>query len=222
MNRLRHVLPVLIAFFALISTASAQTLLNSLDVQWLVDRGDATSHVALHRHFAALAAKYDADAERHRAMAHGFVGNPNRFTATPSDWHCEQAIREARAAAATLRQLARYHAYRAIDMDSSLPAGAAPYEGGLGAPAPTREQIRARESSARTRADHQFLEEYFTNRASEYLSVIAQHRAMLGNSYGTRRVGVHQDCEQAIEAAQRAADAAIAAATRHRQLATLG
>jgi hypothetical protein len=225
MHRLHRIVATGITIMALTSGAGAQTLLNSLEVQRLVDRADASSHAALQRHFELLADRYTSDAKQYRAMARGFIGNPNRLTTPPPGWHCLRAAEESDLAAATVRALARYHAQRAIDVIAPMPPGAAPYESGRGAPRPTPGQVRALEREARTVADHRFLEEYFDNLATASLAVVAQHSAMAAaaSALGTRSTAYQREqCERVIRAARRAVDDAVAAATRHHQLAALG
>jgi len=218
MHRLLRILSTGLTLVALASTAGAQTILNKLEVQRLVDRADADSHAALHRHFAALASGLTADVGR-RTLACDFVGNANRPNTPSLHWHCLTALSAANAEAAIVRQLARYHADRAIGWDAALPAGAAPYQAGKGAPAPTRAQVRAVEREARTRADHRFLEEYFTNIASVNLATVERQFAARFTQVG--RSG-RTLTELTIKRARAAADAAIASAERHHQLANLG
>ena len=218
MHRLLRILSTGLVLVAFAPTAGAQTIFNKLEVQRLVDRADADSHAALHRHFIALASKLTADVDR-RTLACDAIGNVNRPQTPSLRWHCLSALSTATREAATVRELARYHADRAIGWDAALPAGAGPYEAGKGSPAPTLAQVRAIEREARTRADHRFLEEYFGN-------IAAVNLATLERQYAARSLQVGRSgrtlTELAIKRARAAADAAIASAERHHQLANLG
>jgi hypothetical protein len=53
-------------------------LLNAVEVQQHVQRGEPGDNARLASHFTALAERYAAEAKRHTSMAQSFVGNPSR------------------------------------------------------------------------------------------------------------------------------------------------
>ena len=223
MTRFLHVTSCAAALLAVATLAGAQTV-NSLEVQLLVSRDDPAAHATLERHFATLASQYSAEAERHWAMARAAVGNPNRFTSTNPGAHCLSLAERHEASAITVRELARYHNQLAAGMTVAPPKDAARFQAGEGAPAPTPTQVRAIELSARTPSEHHFLEEYFTTVATAHREVAERHSAMAAGYTANPRGAVVAwlPCERVIKAAREAAVAALASATRQRQLANIG
>ena len=63
-----------LAFVTFVGGAAAQTtpsaVLNSLQLQELIKRGDPADHARLGAHFAELADQYAADARKHSARGH--------------------------------------------------------------------------------------------------------------------------------------------------------
>ena len=135
--------------------ASAQTtssaVLNSLEVQELIKRAEPADHARLEVHFAVLAEQYAADARRHSAMAQAFIASPIRRTAANSAAdHCKRLEQLNLQSAATLRELAAHHEGLAAGKASAEPRGAARFEAGAGAPAPTAEELTALAAKAST------------------------------------------------------------------------
>jgi len=80
MKLFSRMLVIAAAVVAAAVSASAQTapgLLNKLEVQRLVAANTPAAHASRAKHFIALTETYGADAARYRALATGFVGNPN-------------------------------------------------------------------------------------------------------------------------------------------------
>ena len=222
MKGLPRILAIGVVATALTSTAGAQVL-NHLDVQRLVDKADAESHVALQHHFIALAARFDREAARDQSIARGFIGNPVRLTASTASTPWLERAASARAAADAVRRLARYHDQRAAGLMVRLPQGTAGFEGGDGAPGPTPAQVRDIEAAARSAADHHFLVEYFNTVAMAQLEAIA-HDTVIRGAYqasAKRDTIAIAGCDLRIAAARRQVDAAIAAAERHHDLANI-
>jgi len=127
--------------------------------------------------------------------------------------------------AATLRELAEHHERLAVGTASTVPAAAARFEDGEGAPAPTDQELRALAGRARTPADHRALAEYFMTVAEGH-TMEAEHHTAMAQAYrgnANRRGGdpaVH--CDRLVKLAREAAKEALAAETVHTQLATIG
>lgn len=77
-------------------------------VELVVTARTAAEHGTLGKQFAAEAARYTQDAERHAAMAAAYRANPNRRGAEPAI-HCDRFAQQMRDAAAAARELANYH-----------------------------------------------------------------------------------------------------------------
>ena len=213
-----------LALFTFVGGASAQTtssaVLNSLEVQKLIKRAEPADHARLEVHFAVLAEQYAADAKRHSAMAQAFIASPIRRTAANSAAdHCKRLEQLNLQSAATVRELAAYHEGLAAGKVSAVPRGAARFEGGAGATAPTAEELGALAAKATTPADHRGLEEYFLTSAKRYTADGKEHVAMAGAYRGTRLAGAAVHCDRLIELSRDSAKEATAAAAMHKQLA---
>ena len=94
-------------------------LLTSKQVQELVATANTPAdHLKLSKHFAALAAKYEADANEHEAEAQAYHKNPTFMESkNPSGpgtaAHCERFAELARQAAKEARDLASAHEHMA-------------------------------------------------------------------------------------------------------------
>jgi hypothetical protein len=209
--------------------AAAQTapaLLNSVEVQRLVASTDPTAHARLRDHFTAVAATYDADARQHTAMAQGFAGNATHPIPGMSE-HCKRLADLATQEAATVKEIAAYHAQLAAGSAATVPKNAAPYEGGRGAPTPTEKQLRELAASSRTPADHRSLGEYYLTVARAQEAAATQH-ATMAQTYraASNRQGSASDpaihCDRMVMLSRAAAKEARAAEAQHRQLANVG
>ena len=207
--------------------AAAQTttsaILNSLEVQQLIKRGDPGDHARLGVHFAVLAEQHALDARRHMAMAQAFIGQPARRTAVNAAAdHCKRLAELNEQSAATLRELATHHEALAAGKSSVVPRGAAPFESGKGAPEPTPEELSALAAKASTPADHRALEEYFRTAATRYTAEVKEHSAMAAAYRGTRAAQAAAHCDRLITLARESAKEAKAMAEAHAGLAGLG
>jgi hypothetical protein len=121
-----------------------------------------------------------------------------------------------------VRALARHHERLAAGDDSIAPAGAARFLAGEGARRPTRAELSTLAARAVTPADHYEREEYYLGLAREHTAEAEAHRLMAMTYRGTRAVQAGDHCERVTRESRKAANEAIAAAARHRQLAGIG
>ena len=138
----------------------SSAVLNKLDVQKLVASEQSGDHAKLSAHFTALAERYEAEARQHTAMAQASVGNPSRQMATGMSAHCKQLADLNTKSAGTARELAAHHTKLAAGAPSSAPHDGEGFQGGAGAPYPTKQDLSALAAKAGTTADHRALEEY--------------------------------------------------------------
>jgi hypothetical protein len=177
----------------------------------------------LRDHFAALADKYDTNAERLRATAQSLTGNPNHPPAVPPGARYVRSAECASASAETLRELSAHHGRLAVGQASQASANSARFESGEGAPAPTESQLRELSAGARTPSEHRALDEYFSELALKYTSAAQKHTAMaLGyrshpNDRGGSFTALASHCEQLAKQARESAEIARAKAAEHRQ-----
>jgi hypothetical protein len=228
MTLLSRILITAAAVVAVAGSASAQTapgLLNKLDVQRLVAAHTPAAHVSLAKHFVALTETYKADAARYRALATGFVGNPNhKFGIDPGARRARQADAAAELAL-NARAMAVYHQLLSIGSAATVPSVAVTFDSGFGAPAPTPAQLSQLEKSARTPTDQRVLEEYFLNVARAETATADAHAVMgqmqrAGATRGLNDPAAH--CERMVKLARAASTQATANAELHRQLANIG
>ena len=196
-------------------------LLNSLEVQQLVKRGEPEDHARLTGHFRTLADQYAREAQRHVAMSRSFAGNPNRSIGTGMSAHCKRLAELNTESAATMRELVGYHDKLATGAAATLPREAARFEGGAGAPKPSEKELNALAAKANTPAEHRDLEEYFVTLARKYTADAREHSTWAQVYRGTRiaQAAVHHD--RLATVARDAAREANEAAARHKQLAAL-
>lgn len=227
--RIHTVAVAAVALLASAPAAPAQVaspeILNVVELRQLVMSAEPGDHARLSAHFGALAARYADDAARHTAMSRAFGHNPNRAGAVAAGAHCARLATLGTQSAATLRELAEHHERLAVGTASTVPAAAARFEDGEGAPAPTDQELRALAGRARTPADHRALAEYFMTVAEGH-TMEAEHHTAMAQAYrgnANRRGGdpaVH--CDRLVKLAREAAKEALAAETVHTQLATIG
>ena len=218
---------VLLAFLTVSGSASAQVatesaVLNSLEVQQLITRGQPADHARLEVHFATLAEQYALDARRHAAMARAFVAAPTRrTTANTAADHCKRLEQLNLKSAETLRKLAAHHEALAGGKASARPGDGARFERGEGASVPTTDQIAELAAKAATPADHRALAEYFDTAVKRYTADVDAHRTMANAYRGTRIAQAAAHCDRLVNLSRDAAKEAAAAAAQHRQLAAV-
>jgi hypothetical protein len=212
-----------VAVMAFAANTAAETnppgLLNALEVQQLVRRGDPGDHARLSVHFTNLANRYAAQAKRHMSMAQSFVGNPSRSLGSGMSTHCKRLADLNTQSATVVRELDTYHDKLANGVPATPPAGSAQFQGGTGAPQPTQKELDALAARAGTAAEHHELEEYFLTLARRYTAEAKEHTAMAQTYRGTRiaQVAAHYDRLAAL--ARDSAREANEAAAMHKQLA---
>ena len=217
------------AVLVMASPLAAQTnsgILNSLEVKRLVTEATPAANAALANHFAALANKYAAEAAAHRVMASAYAGNPNHSLGDGMGLHCRNLAELATDSAKTAREMVTYHTDLAAGASPEPPKGAAAFDAGKGAPAPTPDELKRLAAAAHTPADHRAMEEYFLTLAKQKTTEATAH-ATMANSYrvsGQRRgsefAAMH--CDSLAKQARDAAKEATASAELHRQLANVG
>ena len=228
MNVLIGMAAVVMSLVATAVPAWAQdgsAVLNRLEVQQLVAADTADAHAALAKHFIALADTYRRDATRYTTLANASVGNPNHPTGIGVTAGRMRNAEDAIANANTARAVAAYHLIRSIGGTSRRPAGGPAFDGGKGAPLPTRAALDELARMARTPSAHHELAEYFLILArTETTSADAYGRtarmARVSGGRNTETVVAH--FARLASEARAAARRARLAAERHRQLAAIG
>jgi hypothetical protein len=217
------------AVLVMASPLAAQTssaVLNSLEVKRLVTEGTPAANATLARHFSALADRYDAEAAAHRAMASWYSGNPNHSLGGGMGLHCRKLAELATDSAKTAREMVTYHTDLAAGASPETPKGAAAFDAGKGAPAPTPEELKRLAAAAHTPSDHRALEEYFLTLAKQKTAEASEHANMAntfrvsGQRRGSEFAAMH--CDSLAKHARDAAKEATASAELHRQLANVG
>lgn len=213
-----------LALLTFAGAAAAQTtssaVLNSLEVQELIKRAEPADHARLGVHFAVLAEQYALDARKHTAMAQAFITGPTRRTAANSSaGHCKRLAELNTQSAATLRELAVHHEGLAAGKTSAVPRGAARFEGGAGASAPTEKELTALAAKASTPADHGALQEYFQTQAKRYAADANEHATMAQAYRGGRIAQAAAHCDRLVTLSRDSAKEATAAAAMHKDLA---
>jgi len=228
MKLFSRMLVVAAAVTAMAGTAMAQTapgLLNKLEVQSLVAAHTPAAHASLAKHFIALSETYTADAARYRALATGFVGNPNhRSGIDPGARRARQADAAAELAL-NARAMAAYHQLLSLGSAATVPSAAVTFDAGFGAPAPTAAQLSQLAKSARTSTDQRVLEEYFLTVARAETATADAHAVMgqmqrAGATRGLNDPAAY--CDRMVKLARAASTQATANAELHRQLANIG
>jgi len=196
-------------------------LLNSLEVQQLVERAEPGDNVRLAAHFTDLADRYAAGAKRHTSMAQSFVGNPSRNLGTGMSWHCRRLADLHMKSATELRELASYHQKLGSGAIATPPTAGARFERGAGAPEPTGEELNAMAARARTPADHHALAEYFLTLAKRYGADADQHVTLAVRFQGTKMASAAAIHDHLARRARESAKEATNAAAVHKSLANV-
>jgi len=179
-----------IAVLTLVGSVAGQEkstgILNSLEVRQLVSRGEPADSARLSIHFSALADQFTAEAKKHMSMSQAVIGNPSRNLGSGMSAHCKRLADLNTQEATSLRELAAYHYKLAGGETAILPAGAARFHSGAGAPEPGKRDRAALSANANTLADHRALAEYFRTLAARYTADAARHVALAQALRGTR------------------------------------
>jgi hypothetical protein len=229
MKRFSRLLIVAGALLLMASALAAQTpsgVLNSLEVKRLVTEGTPAANATLATHFAALADRYSAEVAAHTAMANAYSGNPNHSLGGNMSVHCKKLAEVATESAKTAREMVTYHTNLAAGAKAEPPKGAAAFDAGAGAPAPTPEEVKKLATAARTPADHHALQEYFLTLAKQKTAEANEHATtaqtfrVSGSRGSAEFAAMH--CDNLAKLARDAAKEATASAELHRQLANVG
>ena len=204
------------AVFVPAANAGAQdrpaALLNNVEVRQLATRAEAADNGRLAAHFTALASIYAADAARHLAMNQSYAGSTARGIASGMAVHCRTLADLNNRSAATLRELAAYHATLAGGGAAVPPRDGARFQAGDGAPAPNDRELKALAAQASSPTQHRALEEYFLTLAMRYSAEATEHAALANAYRGTRlaQAAGHHDRLAALlrDEAKEATDAA--------------
>jgi hypothetical protein len=206
----------------LAGTASAQTLLNTYEVQQLVARGEPSDHAKLSAHFAALADRYTAEAKQHESMSRSFLGNPSRTLVAGMGEHCTRLAKLNTESATTARDLAVHYQKLAEVVPSVAPHDAARFQGGAGASKATVEDINRLAATAKTTADHHALQEYFQTLAKRYNAEAKDQTAIAQSYRGTKIAQVAVNFDRLAALSRDSAKEATEAAAVHGDLAGAG
>jgi hypothetical protein len=205
--------------------AKASDRLTADQVKELAASASAADHQKLSRHFAAVAAEFEADAAEHDALAKAYKARPGASD-TKRPGSVDTAAQFARRAAAEARQMASAHAGMP-DKEASAASIPAPAERRSGDPLQAAE-LKALIESATSPADHQKLARHFSALAARYDSDAAAHQALAQalragpNPSETKRPGAPDTaahCERLASLASQAAAEARQLATAHEQMA---
>jgi len=209
-----------------LAAQSSSGVLNSLEVKRLVTEGTPAANAALAKHFGALADKYATEATAHTAMASAYSGNPNHSFGGGMSVHCKKLAELATDSAKTAREMVTYHTNLAAGAAPEAPKGAATFDAGKGARAPTSEDVKRLATAAHTPSAHHALEWYFVTLAKQKTAEANDHASMAntfrvnGQRRGSEFAAMH--CDSLAKQARDAAKEATASAELHRQLANVG
>ena len=211
--------------------STAQDVRTNKEMEDFVAKASTPAeHTALSRHFIDMAARYEADAETHAAMAAEYrrsPGNPNRRFGDPGI-HCESIAQRAREAATSARELATYHERLAAEGPTSSAKAPAKVPD-LSMPKlrfpdllPPK-QARELDATAKTPADHVRLSKHFAAEAAQYKADADRHAAMATGYRSANRRGrlegaaIH--CDRLVQKITEAATGARDLAAYHEQVA---
>jgi len=215
-----------LAVFAFVGGAAAQQptpeILPAPQVRQLMASQQAADHAKLRAHFEALSAKYAVEANRHKAFARAYAGNP-RGSGAGATMHHNRLADLANESATVTRELATHHNQLGAGVASTAPKGGERFEGGEGAPAtPTEKQMLALAAKAQTPSEHGLLTEYYTTLAARYTADAKDHRAMAQAYRGANRTSQSaiDHCDRLVRLSDESAKEAQALSAEHKQMAT--
>jgi hypothetical protein len=207
--------------FAAVAASAAQKpesgVLTAPQVRELVSKAQTPAeHSQLRDHFAALAERYQSDADRFSVKA-SLPGPPRASTGFRAHWI--KLGETAAAMAKTSRELAAFHGQLATGAPATRPADSAHVghlERGAGAAdVLSTAQLQKLIADARTPADHGKIAEYFNSVAAKYTADADSHVAMASAYRGTKSAQAAAHCDRLAEQARTAAVEAKALAAEH-------
>jgi len=195
---------------------AAQVLTWSEVQQLMADRQPA-DHAKLQAHFAALSARYTADAVRHETFARS--AGSSRGASTAAAAHHQRVAELAKESAQITSELAGHHATLAAGLPSTAPKGAEAYEAGAGAPdIPEERRLLLLAARASRPSEHGQLREYYMLLAQRYEIAAKEERAVCrlyrGQSRPAESAAVQ--CDRLVALTADAAREARALANDHR------
>ncbi len=211
------------ALAALVLTAHpAAQLLTTSEVKALMANKQPEDHTRLVKHFEALAVRYAADAERHKAFAQS-AGGASRGAGVAAVRHHQKMAELAAESAKVTTELAMHHSMLAAGHPSTAPLGAEAFEAGKGAPTmPSERRLMVLAARAERPSEHGELYEYYSTLARQYESNAKDHRFMAqmyrGRSHPSEPEAVQ--CDRLAMMATGSAREARALALDHKELAT--
>jgi hypothetical protein len=194
----------------------AAQVLTSAEVQKLMAERQPADHAKLQAHFAALSARYTADATRHEAFARS--AGSSRGASAAAAAHHERVAALAKESAKITSELATHHHTLAAGLPSTAPKGAEPYEAGAGAPdIPEERRLLLLAARASKPSEHGQLREYYTLLAQRYETAAREGRAMCQFYRGPGRPAesAGAQCDRLAAANAEAAREARALASDH-------
>ena len=210
----------LLALFTLMAHPVAQVL-SSAEVHKLMESKQPGDHTKLQAHFAALSARYTADANRHKAFARAAAAAPRGGAAASK--HHDKLAELASESAKVTGELATHHGTLAAGKPSTAPKGGEKFEAGAGAPAtPSEKHLLELAAKAATPAEHGELREYYTKVAAQYAADAKEHRAMaqMYRGLGRTNESAAAHCDRLVKLGEDSAAEARALASEHQRLAT--
>jgi hypothetical protein len=228
MKRLSRLVVTAAIFVGLATVAAAATspsVLNKLELQKLVAAETPIANLRLAAHFDGLAEQYSAEAATYRNLAVTYKANANRSATVTAADSCARRAARATTWADRARALARYHFDLALGRQAVLPVGATALHSGYGAPEPTTDQLHRLALTARTRADHLALREYYSTVARKKSAEADSYFAMAGAFHAGVRNGSYDPAgsyDRLGRLARKAAREATQAADRHAVFANIG
>lgn len=168
---------VAVAVLASAADPAAQ-ILTSAEVHRAMETREPADHSKLRAHFAALSARYAADANRHVTFARSAAGAA-RGAGVAAARHHERLAALATESATVTAELAMHHQALAAGLASTAPLGGEAFEAGAGAPAiPSERRLLQLAARAERPSEHGELREYYLMLATQADADAKEHRAM--------------------------------------------
>ena len=207
---------------------AAQDLRTTKQMEEFIAKASTPAeHAQLRDHFQEMAGKYKADADTHTAMAASYrrnPGPPRRVGGDPGA-HCDHLAHQAREAATTASELAKYHERLATEGPNSgaRPPSARPlkmpelrYPDML-----SDKEAQELVASAKTPADHARLGKHFAAKAASYTADADRHATFAAGYRSNTRsttVSAADHCDRLVKQTREAAAAARELSTYHQGL----
>lgn len=208
---------IALALFAFGARPAAQVL-TTTEVQRAMDLRRPEDHAQLRAHFAALSARYAADADRHKAFARSATGVPRGAGAAAAAHHQRLAGLATESVRVTA-ELALHHQALAAGLASTAPIGGERFEAGAGAPAiPSERRLMELAARASRPSEHGELREYYLMLAKQSDANAQEHRALarMYRAQSRSNEPAAAECERLARLDARAASEAGALAREQR------